>query len=214
MDIGRIHWLGHASFRIDADAATIYIDPWKTGGGPEADLVLVTHEHFDHCSAEDVARVLGPGTLVVAPRPCAGILKGIVDGSRLRIVAPGDELTHGHVKVRAVAAYNSMPERQGFHPLDTERPRVGYLICVDNATIYHAGDTDEIAEMQGLRPDVALLPVGGTYTMDPAQAASAARRMGARAVVPMHWGDIVGSRQDAERFAELFDGETFIKDPG
>jgi L-ascorbate metabolism protein UlaG (beta-lactamase superfamily) len=213
MDIGRIHWLGHASFRIDGSSATIYIDPWKIPGGPTADLVLVTHEHFDHLSTEDVARVKGPETVVAAPAPCSADLAAVVGEQALRIVAPGDVITHEHVTVRAVPAYNTDPERQGFHPRDPDVPRVGYFIEMDGSSVYHTGDTDDIGEMEGLEPDLVLLPVGGTYTMTAEQAAGAARRMGARAAVPMHWGDIVGSRADAERFAELFPGETHLLEP-
>ncbi|MBW2260405.1 MAG: MBL fold metallo-hydrolase [Deltaproteobacteria bacterium] len=211
MSIEKIHWLGHASFRIDAEGAVVYIDPWKIAGGPRADLVLVTHEHFDHCSPEDVEKVAGEGTVIVATEPCRPVLEGV--GAELRTVAPGDAIEVGGVKVRAVAAYNTEPDRQGFHPRDPQIPRVGYVVEVDGASVYHTGDTDVIPEMEGIAPDIALVPVGGTYTMSAEQAAEAARLMGAAAVVPMHWGDIVGERQDAERFAELFDGVTHIMDP-
>ena len=210
MTIEKIHWLGHASFRIDG-SATVYIDPWKIEGGPRADVVLVTHEHFDHCSAEDVARVAGEGTVIVATGPCRQALEGI--GAELRIVAPGDEVQVAGMKVRAVPAYNVEPDRQGFHPRDPRIPRVGYVIELDGARIYHTGDTDVIPEMEGIAPDIALVPVGGTYTMDAEQGARAAQLMGAAAVVPMHWGDIVGDSADAERFAQLFGGTTHIVEP-
>jgi L-ascorbate metabolism protein UlaG (beta-lactamase superfamily) len=211
MTIEKIHWLGHASFRIDGESAVVYIDPWKIAGGPRADLVLVTHEHFDHCSAEDVAKVAGDKTVIVATGPCRPALEGL--GAEIRIAAAGDDIEAGGVKVRAVAAYNTEPDRQGFHPRDPNVPRVGYVIEIDGARVYHTGDTDVIPEMEGIAPDIALVPVGGTYTMDAGQAAEAARLMGAAAVVPMHWGDIVGERADAERFAGLFDGTTHIIDP-
>jgi L-ascorbate metabolism protein UlaG (beta-lactamase superfamily) len=211
MTIEMIHWLGHASFRIDGDGAVIYIDPWKIEGGPRADIVLVTHEHFDHCSPGDVAGVAGPGTVVVATEPCRGSLAGI--GAEQRTVGPGDELEIKGVRIRALHAYNTQPDRLGFHPRDPRVPRVGYLLDLDGLRVYHSGDTDVIPEMEGLAPDIALLPVGGTYTMTAEQAAEAARLMGARAVVPMHWGDIVGSRADAERFASLFEGTTHLVDP-
>ena len=128
----------------------------------------------------------------------------------MRTAAPGDELTEKGVGIRAVAAYNTEPDRQGFHPKDPAIPRVGYVIELDGERIYHTGDTDVIPEMEGIGPDIALVPVGGTYTMDAEQAARAAELMGAKAVVPMHWGDIVGGREDAERFAKLFSGTTHV----
>lgn len=212
MSIDKIHWLGHASFRIEGESAMIYIDPWKISGGPTADLVLITHEHFDHCSGEDIAKVVGQGTVVVATAPCRGPLAGVVGEDAIRTMGPGDELTEKGVRIRAVAAYNTEPDRQGFHPRDPQIPRVGYVIDVDAVSVYHTGDTDVIPEMEGIGPDIALIPVGGTYTMTAEQAAEAARRMGATAAVPMHWGDIVGSRDDADRFAELFGGTTHVID--
>jgi L-ascorbate metabolism protein UlaG (beta-lactamase superfamily) len=211
MTIDMIHWLGHASFRIDGDGAVVYIDPWKLEGGPAADVVLVTHEHFDHCSAEDIERILGPRTVVVATAPCRDTLSGL--GVEMRTVGPGDSLEVGGVRVRAVPAYNTEPDRQGFHPRDPAVPRVGYVVELDGSVVYHTGDTDVIPEMEGIGPDLVLIPVGGTYTMTAEQAAQAATRMGAKAAVPMHWGDIVGSREDAERFAGLFGGTTHIIDP-
>jgi L-ascorbate metabolism protein UlaG (beta-lactamase superfamily) len=209
MTIEKVHWLGHASFRIDGARAVIYIDPWKIEPGPAADIVLVTHEHFDHCSAGDIARIAGPKTVIVATAACAEALATV--GAELRVVEPGDRIEVAGVSIRAVPAYNVEPERQGFHPRDPRIPRVGYIVDVDGASVYHTGDTDSIPEMEGLAPDLVLLPVGGTYTMDAEQAAEAARRMGARAALP--WGDIVGSRRDAERFARLFGGTTHVVDP-
>lgn len=213
MDMQKIHWLGHASFRIEGSGVTLYIDPWKLSECPRADLVLITHEHFDHLSAQDIARVADDETAVVAPEPCVEGLTSVVAPGAVHVVAPGDELDLKGVHIRAVDAYNTEPDRQGFHPRDPGTPRVGYLFTLDGSTIYHTGDTDVIEEMDGLAPDLVLLPVGGTYTMTARQAARAAKRMRAAAAVPMHWGDIVGSREDAEQFAALFEGTTHIIDP-
>jgi len=213
MAIGKIHWLGHASFRIDGDSAVVYIDPWKIARGPGADLVLVTHEHYDHCSPEDVAKVRGAKTIVVAPAPCVKALGKVAGKGTLRSLAAGEAMTEKGVRVRAVPAYNVDPSRKGFHPRDPKIPRVGYIIEVDGMIVYHTGDTDEIPEMEGLGPDVVLIPVGGTYTMGAEEAARAAGRMGAKEAVPMHWGDIVGTRADAERFAGMFKGKTHILEP-
>lgn len=198
--IEKIHWLGHASFRIDGSGATIYIDPWKLRSPVKGDLVLVTHEHFDHLSVPDIAAVSKKGTVVVCAAACRGSIEKAAAPGSVRLVAPGDELTEKGVTIRAVPAYNTEPERKGFHPRDAHRARVGFLVTVDGATVYHTGDTDAVPEMAGLAPDVLLIPVGGTYTMDAAQAAQAAAAIGARVAVPMHWGDIVGGWNDAREF--------------
>jgi len=208
--IENLHWLGHASFRIDGRQAVVYIDPWKLSKPVRADLVLVTHEHFDHCSPDDVTAVSKETTVVVCAASAKAGLKGCVGGDRLKVIAPGQELEVAGVKVRAVPAYNTAPERQGFHPRDKAKPRVGFIVTVDGARIYHTGDTDGIPEMEGLAPDVLLIPVGGTYTMDAHQAAEAARRIGAGIAVPMHWGDIVGGRADAEEFKKRCGGTVRI----
>lgn len=187
-----IYWLGHASFRIE-DAVTIYIDPWKLKKGPAADLILVTHGHHDHCSPQDIAKISKPGTVIVCPASCAGELKGDV-----RTIAPGQTLQVGQVTIEAVPAYNS---GKPYHP--KQAGNVGYIVEVGGRRIYHAGDTDLISEMDAIRCDVALLPIGGTYTMNAEEAAQAVQRIKPKTVVPMHWGDIVGSKGDVVRFQKL-----------
>jgi len=184
-----IHWLGHASFRIDGEA-TIYIDPWKISGGPPADLVLVTHAHHDHLSPSDIAMVSTPDTVVVCPSQCADRIEG-----NARIVAAGQTVLVGPVTIEVVPSYNTNKPN---HP--KAAGNVGYIVTVGGRRIYHAGDTDLIPEMADIQCDVALLPIGGTYTMDADEAARALERVKAQVAVPMHWGDIVGDKEDAERF--------------
>lgn len=186
-----IHWLGHASFRID-DAVVIYIDPWKLKQAKPADLILVTHAHFDHLSVGDIAKIAKPGTVIVCPASCADKLSGDV-----RIMAPGDKLRVGEVSIEAVPSYNTNKPN---HP--KQAGNLGYIVEVGGQRIYHAGDTDLIPEMVNLRCDVALLPIGGKYTMDAVEAAQAVERIKPKAVVPMHWGDVVGSARDVERFKQ------------
>jgi L-ascorbate metabolism protein UlaG (beta-lactamase superfamily) len=186
-----LHWLGHASFRIDAELV-IYIDPWKLTEAKPADLVLVTHGHGDHLSPTDIARIAGESTILVCPPSCAEQLSGDV-----RTVRPGESLRIGEVRIEAVPSYNTNKPN---HP--REAGNVGYVVEVGGRRIYHAGDTDLIPEMAQIQCDVALLPMGGTYTMNAQEAAQAAARIEPKVVVPMHWGDIVGSRADVDLLAQ------------
>lgn len=190
-----ISWLGHAAFKI-SDAPLVYIDPWKLSGRDRADLILITHSHYDHCSSEDVNKLRKETTVVVAPADCSGKLECDV-----RAISPGTKLAVGDVQVTAVPAYNV--DKQ-FHPKSSKW--VGFVVEIGGKRIYHAGDTDFVHEMKELKDlaiDVALLPVGGTYTMDAAQAADAANAIQPKVAVPMHFGTIVGGVSDAERFKQL-----------
>ena len=199
-----IEHLGHASFRLSDGKSVVYVDPYEIKGKPgDATAVLVTHEHFDHCSAEDVAKVAGTETVVLAPADCRSKLDGI--GKEFVAVERGGEYDAGGVPVRAVAAYNINKQ---FHP--KAAGGVGYVITLGGETVYHAGDTDVIPEMEDLAPgtqiDVALLPVGGTYTMTAEEAAEAYRKLGAKRAVPMHFGSVAGTQADADRFMKLIGG--------
>jgi L-ascorbate metabolism protein UlaG (beta-lactamase superfamily) len=191
--IDNIHWLGHDSFRID-DEVTIYIDPWKLdAGSPPADLILVTHEHSDHFSPEDIELIRRPDTEIVTIAAVAAKLHG-----QVHTVVPGDRLAVQGVAIEVLPAYNLT---KMYHP----RPKghVGYVLTVRGQRIYHAGDTDAIPEMAGLKPDIALLPVSGKYVMDADEAAEAVRLLEPGLAVPMHYGAIVGSEADALRFQQL-----------
>ncbi len=195
-----IHWLGHDSFRLDG-SVTIYIDPWKLPAGPSpAGLILVTHDHYDHFSLPDIEALAGPDTVVAGPPSVTGRMQ-----SRATVtLGPGDRAEIAGVDVEAVAAYNIDKFRapgEPFHPRETGG--LGYVVMLDGARYYHAGDTDLVPEMAGVCCDVALLPVGGTYTMTAEEAAAACEVIQAAAAVPMHYGGIVGGVADAERFRDL-----------
>jgi len=197
--IENVHWLGHDCFRIENDK-TIYIDPYELKGKPpKADLVLITHDHFDHFSPDDVAKVAKDDTVIVTIAAVAKRLKGDV-----RVVKPGDSLTVLGIPIETVAAYNVNKFRSPgvpFHP--KESGHVGFIITVEGQRIYHAGDTDVIPEMDDIEADIALLPVGGTYTMTADEAAQAANRIKPEVAIPMHHSAIVGSVKDAKRFRNL-----------
>ena len=191
--VPKIQWLGHASFRIHTSKGIIYIDPWKTAGAPKADLILVTHTHPDHLSIEDISKLKKDNTIIMGSKD---MVKTVPDGVG---IAPGASKKVGSIVVEAVRAYNIGKE---FHP--RENDWLGLIVEVDGMRIYHTGDTDAIPEMKDLQDiDVVLIPVGGKYTMDPKEAAEAVSMFSPKKAIPMHWGDIIGGKNDAERFAEL-----------
>jgi L-ascorbate metabolism protein UlaG (beta-lactamase superfamily) len=202
MLLDSVEWLGHAGFRLKVGKAVVYIDPYRAGDGPPADLILITHGHYDHFSPQDVERLSHAGTWLVGPPAVAERVSGNVLS-----VAPGEgieeELVRG-VEIAAVAAYNTSKrdaDGQVFHPRDAGG--VGYDLNVRGERLYHSGDTDVIPEMDSVTGvDVALLPVSGVYVMTAGEAAEAARRIQPRVAVPMHWGEHIGTRADADAFAQ------------
>ena len=196
----RITWLGHDAFKIAA-SKIIYVDPFELAGDFEAaDVICITHEHYDHCSPQDVAKIRGQDTVIVAAENCRGKLEGDV-----HFVEAGDQVTLEGVTIQTIPAYNV---GKRYHP--REAGGVGYVITVDETSIYHAGDTDAIPEMEGLEVDIAMLPVSGVYVATAEEAVDAARKIKSGVIIPMHYGSIVGSRKDAERFKALWPGEVVI----
>ncbi|MBI5100121.1 MAG: MBL fold metallo-hydrolase [Nitrospirae bacterium] len=195
-----IHWLGHDTFKIIGEKV-IFTDPFKLRKRDTADIVLITHEHYDHCSPEDVKKIQGTGTVIVAPSDCAAKLSGNV-----KIVKPGDKITVGGIDIEAVPSYNTNKQ---FHTKD--KNWVGYIFTVNGQRIYLAGDTDYIPEMRTFRADVALLPVSGTYVMTAEEAVNAALDIKPKVAIPMHYNSIVGTEKDAKRFAEGLKGKIEVK---
>jgi L-ascorbate metabolism protein UlaG (beta-lactamase superfamily) len=201
MLVDAVEWLGHSGFRISAGGRWIYIDPYRVAAdSPKADLILITHDHYDHFSPQDVELLSTAHTELIAPAAVAEKVAG-----RVHSIAPGEEIEPDGlrgVSVRALAAYNTSkrgPDGEVFHP--RHAGGVGYDLNVRGERLYHAGDTDVIPEMDAVAGvDVALLPVSGTYVMTAGEAAEAARRIQPRVAVPMHWGGHMGTRADAEAF--------------
>jgi len=167
----------------------IYIDLKKYGRVVEtsekADIVLVTHNHGDHCAPAKIQKLLKKDSVVVAPENCASRLSGDV-----RVVKPRDEISVGDVTIIAVEAYNVKHLKPSGKPWHPKGYGVGYLIMAEGKTVYHAGDTDFIPEMRQLgKVDLALLPTGDKYTMDNAEAAEAVMAIKPSAVMPMHTWD-------------------------
>lgn len=200
-----IQWLGHASFKISHKDEVIYIDPWKIkNAAHDATMVLVSHSHYDHYSSDDIAKVSGANTKLIAT---ADVIAQQGAGEQ---ILPGSTKDMNGVVVQGIAAYN--PRKQ-FHSKSNQW--LGFIIQIDSRRIYYAGDTDLIEEMKTIDDiSVALLPVGGTYTMNAAEAAEAAKHINPKIAIPYHWGDIVGGRKDAEEFAQKTSCDVKILSPG
>lgn len=184
-----IKWLGHASFRVMAEGKIIYIDPYEGEYSAKADLILATHSHSDHYDTSKINMINKEDTVIVAPFPVT-LPSAKNTGGSSKMLKPGEKVTVGNVTVRAVEAYNTKRFRSPGNPFHPKGFGVGYLIMAERKTIYHAGDTDFIPEMKQLGPvDVALLPSGGTYTMDNVEAAEAALAINPKVVIPMHRWD-------------------------
>jgi L-ascorbate metabolism protein UlaG (beta-lactamase superfamily) len=196
----KIIWTGHDGFKIK-NRITIYIDPYGLSKPEPADLVLITHEHFDHLSKGDLEKIVTSKTVLVGPYEIKNIVETL-PGVKV-YVKPGDIIEEVGVKIWAVPAYNINKFRSPgvvFHP--REELKVGFVIEVDGVKIYHAGDTDNIPELKGIECDIALLPVSGTYVMTADEAVDAAKTINPKVAIPMHYGAIVGSKDDAFRFRD------------
>ena len=191
--------LYHSSIRVRG-SRVVYFDPFRVEGTPaDADLILITHDHFDHFSPADLARVRKAGTVLVTPASTRKEAEKL-GFSELHTMAPGERLEVAGVVIEAVASYNTNkpnhPKANGW---------VGYILTMDGARYYVAGDTDDTPEARAVRCDLALVPVGGTYTLDAAEAARMVNAMAPRAVVPTHYAAIVGTVADAKTFRDGLD---------
>ncbi len=188
-----ITWLGHAGFKLNGEK-TVYIDPFKIKETEPADIIIVTHEHFDHLSPEDIKKIQTGKTVIITTPDCYSKISGNV-----KTISPGQTLNVDGIKIEAVPAYNS---NKDFHP--KAKNWMGVIVTINGKRIYHSGDTDNIPEMSALKDiDVALLPVSGTYVMTAEEAAQAANRIMPKIAIPMHYGSIVGTNADAEKFKKL-----------
>lgn len=196
-----VKWLGHASFQIETEGKILYIDPYEGKYSEKADLILATHSHDDHCDPSKIQEACKGDTVIVAPEDCVSKIERPV-----RTLKPGEETEVDHIKIKAVEAYNYRRFRSPGNPFHPKGLGVGYLITAEEKTVYHAGDTDFIPEMRQLEDiDVALLPSGGTYTMDNAEAAEAAIAIHPETVIPIHRWDT-----DPEEFKKKVKAESKI----
>jgi len=208
--VKNIHWIEQACFRIDAGKYTVYIDPNSVPDNIKADVILITHPHGDHWSQAELDKIVKPTTILIAP---AEIVYNGQIGKRI-ILKPGEEYNFsGNIKIKAVPAYNI--DKTWAHP--KENNWVGYLIKINGVTIYHAGDTELIPEMKTFSADIAMLPLGQTYTFNSVDdAAQAAKDVHAKLAIPMHFGLYEGTAEDAVTFKSLLKGSipVIIKEKG
>lgn len=191
----------HDTVMLKGKEKIVYIDPFQLSGKEEkADIIICTHEHYDHCSGEDIAKLKKKETKIFGAK---GVIEKLGSGITLNV---GQKNEVEGIKISAVEAYNIGKK---FHPKGLG---IGIVVEIDGIKVYHAGDTDLIPEMKELqgKVDVAFLPVGGTYTMNAKEAAKAAETIKPKIAVPMHYGAIVGTEKDAEDFKKLFKGKSEI----
>ncbi len=214
--IEKIKWLGHDCMMVDSVGAgypVIYFDPYqleaadkKSGvSKPKADIILISHEHFDHCSSEDVKKIIKENTVIVTEKDSAQKLNkelGREVEGKIQIIAPGGSVTLNQVSITAVPSYNT---NKKFHP--QKNKWLGFIVDIGGVKLYHAGDTDFIPEMSQIRCDIAFLPVSGTYVMTAEEAAAAALAIKPQVAIPMHYGSIVGGDSDAVQFKKALEGK-------
>ena len=208
MALKNVRWLGHSSFIITSEVEdiTIYIDPYKINSDTIANYIFLTHTHYDHFSFNDIVSISNKDTRLFAPADAQPKLKEYI--GNVTIVQPNDKYQVENLIIDTVPAYNQF---SGFHPKSNNW--VGYIIELDGKKYFHSGDTDYIDELNNLKSKelfVAMLPVGGTYTMDAKDAAKLANVIKPRYAIPMHYGTVIGDIKDAEEFKKLFNGETVI----
>ena len=204
---------GHAGVRIEQEGVVVYLDPFQLRDNqPKADFILISHNHYDHLSPKDIQKVLKPATIIVASDKSQEQLAKL-DNQKV-FLTPDSVENFDRLDIRTVPAYNVNKFRSKgelFHPLELQG--LGFLLTIGEVTFYHAGDTDHIPEMSTLpHVDMAFLPVSGTYVMTAEEAALAAKDIHCEVAIPMHYGAIVGDKNDALRFQKLYSGRAEILD--
>lgn len=209
-----VKWMGHACFKLKKDNYVVYVDPYKLPDDAEkADVILITHEHFDHLSPEDILKIAKERTFVIASNGCQKKLRSLEDNIGVAIyMVPGEVTDAGKVNITSFPAYNLNKFREEgvpFHPKEDNKLSLKFRF--GGVTFYHMGDMDNIPELADVKNvDVAFVPVSGTYVMTAEEAAEAVDVFNPKIAIPMHYGSIVGSKEDAERFKELANCEVRI----
>lgn len=198
-----IEVLCHSSIKINIEKV-IYIDPFKIDKNyNDADIIFITHDHYDHYSEEDIDKIKKENTIIIVPEQLLTKLlnKGFKKDHIITVKPKKQYIVEG-IKFETIPAYNINKE---FHP--KENKWIGYIIELNGIKYYIAGDTDITEENKKVRCDVAFVPVGGTYTMNFKEASSLVNKIKPKMAIPIHYGSIVGTKQDAINFLKLLNPE-------
>lgn len=193
-----IKWGGHSGFLFKYRGMNIFIDPFRLmdeSSMYKADLILITHGHYDHCSIEDLKKIIKPGTKIIGPSEILSQIRQLGDLIDYEIGEPGKKIEFNDILIDCLASYNL---EKHFHA--KEENYLSYLINFEGITVYHTGDSDFINEMKELNPEVFLVPIDSKFTMDIDEALRATKTLSPRLAIPMHWGSLSATREDAEKF--------------
>lgn len=201
-----IQWFGQGCIKIQHSGQTIYIDPYLLKKEDTADLILITHSHFDHFSVDDLKKIITCETVIYCPADLVEKSKNL-GAARVVGVSPGYESEYKGIGIQTVPMYNILKKDK--HPM--ENKWVGYVLNLAGVRVYHAGDTERIPEMKNIKCDIVLLPLGQTYTMNSIKdAADSVLDVDASVAIPIHFGMYEGKAEDAHEFKRLLVGKVEV----
>ncbi|MFA5258626.1 MAG: MBL fold metallo-hydrolase [Candidatus Pacearchaeota archaeon] len=193
-----VKWLGHSGVLILFNEMNIYIDPIKLENfDKKADLILITHGHWDHFSVEDIKKIIKNSTRIIGPSEILSQSRQVKDGIDFEVAESTKNMEFNEISIDCIDAYNLNK------PFHSKGDSVGYLINLNGTKVYHAGDSDLIPEMNNVQTDIAFLPISGKFVMTSDEAAKAAEIIHPDLAIPIHWGNHLGTKEDAQNFISL-----------